>query len=201
MERPIHRVRGCRRPQEPPPPIVHAAPQSWGHPPPPKAAAAPAIGRRYLSVSWESSAPPGWKRLRPHWAPEEGWVDPKRSASVLVTRWISFRSRPAKLHPHSYFRNLSAIKAFRPTGMFSGTLQATVLSCMKTAYSSPFLGFLWEEITIPSIFRIQTRHHLTGAQTEAGKAVGEVGLVSLKRLNFLQVLGVFCLRKLHLGSW
>ncbi|XP_074222680.1 uncharacterized protein LOC141578027 [Camelus bactrianus] len=39
MERPIHRVRGCRRPQEPPPPIVHAAPQSWGHPPPPKAAA------------------------------------------------------------------------------------------------------------------------------------------------------------------
>ncbi|XP_047593056.1 serine/threonine-protein kinase LMTK3-like [Lutra lutra] len=40
MERPIHRVRGCRRPQEPPPPIVHAAPQSWGDPPPPTAAAA-----------------------------------------------------------------------------------------------------------------------------------------------------------------
>lgn len=32
MERPIHRVRGCCRPQEPPPPIVHAAPQSWRDP-------------------------------------------------------------------------------------------------------------------------------------------------------------------------
>nr|XP_055218194.1 uncharacterized protein LOC101125895 isoform X2 [Gorilla gorilla gorilla] len=32
-------------------------------------AAAPTIGSRHLSVSWESSAPPGRKRLRPHWIP------------------------------------------------------------------------------------------------------------------------------------
>ncbi|XP_034498416.1 uncharacterized protein LOC117795990 isoform X2 [Ailuropoda melanoleuca] len=86
MERPIHRVRGCRRPQEPPPPIVHAAPQSWGDPPPPTAAAAaPAIGPWYLSISCESSTPPGRKRMRPHWAHEQGWVDPQSLSSAWPT--------------------------------------------------------------------------------------------------------------------
>lgn len=41
-------------------------------------AAAPTIGPRYLSVSWESSTPPGWRRPRPHWVCGAGWVDPER---------------------------------------------------------------------------------------------------------------------------
>nr|XP_054096090.1 basic proline-rich protein-like [Callithrix jacchus] len=52
-----------------PPPLRALSFPNPGRPTPPAhwPAAAPTIGPRHLSVSWESSAPPGRKRLRPHW--------------------------------------------------------------------------------------------------------------------------------------
>lgn len=57
MERPIHRVRGCRRPQEPPPPIVHAAPQSWGDPLPRRR---PQVGPGLAGRGEPAAAAWGW---------------------------------------------------------------------------------------------------------------------------------------------
>lgn len=80
-------------------------------------------------------------------------------------------------------------RLLRPSGPLECSLELLKLQFlpfMRAAYSLPFLGFLLEESPISSIFRIQTRErdHFIGAQFEGGKAVGEMGLVSLKRLHF-----------------
>nr|XP_031308654.1 proline-rich protein 2-like [Camelus dromedarius] len=97
MERPIHRVRGCRRPQEPPPPIVHAAPQSWGHPPPPTAAAG-----RGGPEPLPSRSPPGAAWPPPPRVPSQ--AAGARRRPLAAARWPPLpnpRRAPAQRRSHA----------------------------------------------------------------------------------------------------
>ena len=123
-------------------------------------------------------------------APSYIWILPSLgdASAPVPTRWISFDSPPTELHPYSIC-NLSSIKAFRPTGMLFRTLKTTVLAlyedCIQLA--CPSLGSCWKRVQYHRFLefrRERERDHFIGAQFEGGKAVGEVGLVSLKRLHF-----------------
>nr|XP_028707824.1 potassium/sodium hyperpolarization-activated cyclic nucleotide-gated channel 2-like [Macaca mulatta] len=96
MERPIHRVRGRRCPQEPPPPIVHAPPQSWEDPPPrrrpqvgPGLAGLGELGRRrcYRALRTQGGPAPRPPRPAPR-PPPSHWLWPP-SPRFLRRSWGS----------------------------------------------------------------------------------------------------------------
>lgn len=78
-------------------------------------------------------------------APSYSWILPSLgdASAPVPTRWINFDSPPTELHPYS-IRNLSSIKAFRPTGMLFGTLKTTVLAlyedCIQLALPWVLVG-------------------------------------------------------------
>lgn len=77
-------------------------------------------------------------------APSYSWILLLGDACSSPYEVDQLRLPPTELHLYS-IRNLSSIKAFRPTGMLLELLKLQFLPFMRTVYSLPFLGFLLEE--------------------------------------------------------